>query len=389
MRLLVASDQWFPDFAGGSARVVSATARLLAGRGHEVTVLVPSAPGKPAVDRAGSLTLHRALPRSPLPQTLTDPLVTTLRARRLPGPFDVAVAHQATTFAGLRLTLRNVPLVRVFHASALRELRFLRERAGGALERARILALEPFVGRQERASLDHAALILVLSDFSRSLVVEDAPGAGPRVRLVGGGVDAAEFAPGDGRAAARRRLGIPADRPVLVSVRRFEPRMGLEELVRAMTLVRSAPDALLALVGSGVSEGDVKRLATRLQLGGRVLFPGRVNENALRDWYRAADLFVLPTAAYEGFGMVTAEALACGTPVLGTPVGATPELLRPLDPSLVADGTDAGSLAAAIDTLLRNGLEELRAEARRYASERLSWNQAIERWEEALEEAAR
>jgi glycosyltransferase involved in cell wall biosynthesis len=75
--------------------------------------------------------------------------------------------------------------------------------------------------------------------------------------------------------------------------------------------------------------------------------------------------------------------------VLGTPVGATPELLRPLDPSLVADGTDAGSLAAAIDTLLRNGLEELRAEARRYASERLSWNQAIERWEEALEEAAR
>ena len=73
-----------------------------------------------------------------------------------------------------------------------------------------------------------------------------------------------------------------------------------------------------------------------------------MEESELRDWYRAADLVVLPTVAYEGFGMVTAEALATGTPVVGTPVGATPELLEPLDPRLVAAGSDPDALAAAI-----------------------------------------
>jgi glycosyltransferase involved in cell wall biosynthesis len=94
---------------------------------------------------------------------------------------------------------------------------------------------------------------------------------------------------------------------------------------------------------------------------------------------------VLPTVAYEGFGMVTVEALASGTPVVGTPVGATPELLEPLDPRLVARGSDPDSLAVAIRDALTFIDDDFRARCRKYALARFDWDQVTGAWEEALE----
>jgi glycosyltransferase involved in cell wall biosynthesis len=163
--------------------------------------------------------------------------------------------------------------------------------------------------------------------------------------------------------------------------------MGIEELIRATGLLEGA-DVDLAIAADGSLEPELRRLTSELGLDGRVRFLGRVTEPQLRDLYRAADLFVLPTVAYEGFGMVTVEALASGTPVVGTPVGATPELLEPLDPRLVATGFDAPSLAAAIRRTLDFVDDEFRAKCRDYAASRFDWNVAIVGWERALAAAA-
>src|SRR5207249_11052699 len=74
-------------------------------------------------------------------------------------------------------------------------------------------------------------------------------------------------------------------------------------------------------------------------------FLGFIPDETLPSYYHAADVFVLPTRELEGFGLVTVEALACGTPVLGTPVGATPEVLSGLDASLVFRGISAEIMA--------------------------------------------
>ncbi|MGH7540900.1 MAG: glycosyltransferase, partial [Gemmatimonadota bacterium] len=95
----------------------------------------------------------------------------------------------------------------------------------------------------------------------------------------------------------------------------------------------------------------------------------------------------LPTVAYEGFGLATAEALASGTPVVGTRVGATPELLEPLDASLLARGTDPAALAEAIRDGLRLATPTFRARCRDYAVRHLSWGSILPRWERVLAEA--
>lgn len=390
MRILVATDQWFPDFPGGSARVAAETARRLARRGHEVEVLAPRAEGRPAEAAEGSLVLRRMLARTALPQTLGDPLTTLSAARRLRRRgFDVLVAHQSTTALGLSAAGIDAPLALVHHASALLELRFLRGRLRLGPRRLATYALDPLLAGLERRAARRASCVLALSEFGRDLLIGRHPGVAPRVRLVSGGVDTERFAPGEGQEAARARLGIERDLPLLLTVRRLEPRMGLEQLLRAAALLRPRSDLLLAVAGEGTLALPLRELAERLGLGQRVRFLGRVPDEELALWYRAADLFVLPTAAYEGFGMVTAEALASGTPVLGTPVGATPELLRPLEPRLVAPGTDAASLARAVDGVLRLSTPELRLRCRAYACERFAWDVVIEGWERALSEAAR
>jgi glycosyltransferase involved in cell wall biosynthesis len=384
MRILIPTGQWFPEATGGSARVATETALALAGRGHEITVIAPAGAG-PAVEQiTENLTIRRSLPRTRLPITLTD-VVATARAVRGDSRYDVALVHQSTCAAGLVAAGSTVPISLVFHASALRELRFLRTRLRGT-KRLATHGLDPFLAWFERISLDRATSILALSEFSRGLIETDHPTAASRITRVSGGVDVDRFTPGGGILSARRRLGIRPDGRLLVTARRLEPRMGIEQLLEAIQMTRSdGLDLRLAVIGSGSLEQPLRALAVELGLENVVDFRGRVPDSTLPDWYRAADLFVLPTIAYEGFGMVTVEALASGVPVVGTPVGATPELLAPLDTRLIARTADAVGLAAAIRDALPLTGPELRRACREYACAEFAWSRVMDAWEHVLE----
>jgi glycosyltransferase involved in cell wall biosynthesis len=170
-----------------------------------------------------------------------------------------------------------------------------------------------------------------------------------RIRVIPGAADLERFQVETTRDRARRMLGWPIDRPLLLSVRRLVHRTGVDRLIEAMPVVRAeVPNVLLLIGGNGPLRAALESRVRALDLEDTVRFLGFVPDESLPLAYRAANLNVIPTTALEGFGLTAVEALAAGTPSVVTPIGGLPEILRPLCPALVCRSTSAGDIAAAL-----------------------------------------
>ena len=399
LRVLIVADVSPAVVVGGGERVIWEQARRLAARGHRVRVVArqPQAGGALTVEREGVAIRHFTAARRPAWGFIAASILGARRAVadevRTHGA-DVLHFHQPLSAFGVLTApaLRRLPSLYTFHSPAALEYEGRRGTtdwhrrgiAGGA---------GAFLLRAvERWSLARVGRIHVLSDYSAGLLRTLYRLDDDRVVKIEGGADTKRFhPPKEGRAAVSASLGWPGGRPILFTLRNLEPRMGLDELIRAIDrLRRRVPDVLLAIGGDGALRGELESLVARLGLAGHVRFLGFVEEARLARCYQAADAFVLPTQALEGFGLVTVEALACGTPVLGTAVGATPEILGPLSKSLLFSGTSAAAMAEDLtrffDELSHDaaGGDELRRACRRHAESRYDWDDRVARLEETL-----
>jgi glycosyltransferase involved in cell wall biosynthesis/SAM-dependent methyltransferase len=399
LRVLIVADVSPAAVVGGSERVIWEQARRLAARGHRVTVIArqPEAGGAHTVEREGVAIRHFAAARRPAWRFIRASILGARRAVaeevRDHGA-DVLHFHQPLSAFGVLTApaLRRLPSLYTFHSPAALEYqgrrgttdwhrRGLAGGAGALLLRA-----------VERWSLARVGRIHVLSDYSADLLRTLYGLDDDRVVKIEGGADLSLFCPPkEGRAAVSADLGWPSDRPILFTLRNLQPRMGLDELIRAIDRLRTqVPDVLLAIGGDGALRGELESLVARLGLAEHVHFLGFVEEARLARCYQAADAFVLPTQALEGFGLVTVESLACGTPVLGTAVGATPEILGPLSKSLVFSGTSAAAmaedLARFLDELSHDTTrgDALRRACRRHAERRYDWDDRVAHLEQTL-----
>jgi glycosyltransferase involved in cell wall biosynthesis len=190
---------------------------------------------------------------------------------------------------------------------------------------------------------------IVLSDAFRTLLHQHYRVPLERIHLIPGGVEIESFDLGLSREEARIKLNWPLDRPIIVAARRLAKRMGLENLIHAMQILRNhQPDVLLLIAGKGALCATLQQQIEDLELTNHVRLLGYVPDRKLAMAYRAADFTIVPTVALEGFGLIVIESLAAGTPVLGTPVGGIPEILRPLSNDLVLPGSSSHQLATGI-----------------------------------------
>ena len=159
------------------------------------------------------------------------------------------------------------------------------------------------------------------------------------------------------RDLARTKIGWPLNRRIVLCLRRLTQRMGLDRLVEAWSAVVTAhPDAMLVIGGTGPLRDLLERQVRTAGLEQHVMFAGFVPEKDLPFAYRAADFSVVPSVAMEGFGLVILESLAAGTPALLTPVGGMPEIMRPLEPGLVLQGSEICHLERGLVDLLAGSL---------------------------------
>ena len=200
----------------------------------------------------------------------------------------------------------------------------------------------------QRAALRHADRLVAISRHTRRQLAAVAPTAAGRTVIVPP-VVREHFRPGSG-AAVRRRLGLGRE-PMLLTVARYdasERYKGHDLVLRALPAVLDRrPDVRYVLVGRGDDLPRARALARALGVSHAVVFAGAVPDPELPSWYNACDLFVMPSRR-EGFGIVFAEALACGKPVVaGDRDGARDVLLDGRLGKLV-DPDHVGGLADAI-----------------------------------------
>ncbi len=179
-------------------------------------------------------------------------------------------------------------------------------------------------------------------------------------------------------------VGIPHDRPFLLSVGALKRRKGIDVLIRAFARVHEAePSVCLLIVGSG-DRRPYEGLVEDLGLRGTVFFSDPVDDDTLRELYHLCRFFVLLPredgyCRFEGFGLVYLEASACGKAVVGSRSGGIPEAVREGETGLLVPPDDDEAAAQAMLSLIRNRerLAQLGAEGIRWA-ESHRWDRVIE-----------
>lgn len=353
---------WFPECPGGLDRFYFELISALPAAGVETSGWVVGS-GRAASESDGRVRAF-ASATDPMHKRLLAARAAVRDSIRRHRP-DVVVSHFALyTFAALR-SLDGLPLVVHFQGPWAEESRV--EGAGRLACRAKWLL--------ERAVYRRAQRLICLSPAFADILVEDYGIRRERIRVVPAAVDVDRFDIAETRAEARRQLGWPAGRPLVLCVRRLARRMGLENLVDAARALRSkVPDVLILIAGRGALTEPLKARITAAGLQDTIKLLGFVADADLPKAYRAADLSIVPSVSLEGFGLVAAESLAAGTPALVTPVGGLPEVVRGLDGQWVLPGTSPGELAEGMAAYLQSQPAPMSARiCREHAASHFGW----------------
>jgi len=356
LNILFVSDVSISDVIGGAERVLYEQSNRLAQKGHNIDILTRRLPGHDSdhetignvrewrydVDESSILSFYGS---------------TQLNSRRLfeslheKYSFECINLHQPFSSLGVVNSPLSKQLKKVYTCHSLS---FEEYQSRNPKTRSAFGNIMRWINSQGRKEVEKKVLkvsdkIIVLSHYTQDKLWKAYKIPPHKIAIVPGGVDLDRFHPASDRMEIRRRLNIHEEKMILLTIRNLVPRMGLESLILAMkTVTVGITDLLLIIGGSGPLKDDLIKSTQELGIEDHVKFVGFIPEEVLPEYYRAADIFVLPTAELEGFGLVTLEALACGTPVLGTPIGGTKEILGMFDPSYLFKDTGSESIAGLI-----------------------------------------
>ena len=267
---------------------------------------------------------------------------------------------------GLRARLGK-PLVYTVHSL---------DRAEYELGQGPAECLTQWVGQE--AVISSADRVIALTQSERKLLKLYCPGIDGHVRVVGNGIDDITLTP---------RLGNSvSDAPLVLFNGRFVERKGIRELIEAIEIVLGQePGVQFVLAGGhrGCSGAQMESwlLPTRLRpFRAQIQFTGWLTPQQLTDWYRKADILVVPSW-YEPFGMVILEGMLHGVAIAASAVGGPTEILDHERTGLLFPAKNSKALAEAILRFVhdRDGRLRIGAAGAREVREKWLWHRVIEK----------
>ena len=365
-RILVATMAFDAERGGGSIRIVYDLATALARRGHQVTVvcedMFDSGLGRHVEE--GMTVLRYKLPRA-------EPLglwrhedhlraVKNLVTRHLMEPPDVVHGHHLLQYAAvLDMFQQQSRCCYTIHSPAIDELRITWGAQGMAGKLKSLFGLS-IIRKLEASLLHRSSALAALSVYTTGLIARHYGDAiAQRIHVIPGYADTALFQVlgKDQIGAARQQLGWPIDVPGFFVLRRLEPRMGLDNLLHAVSIVKKRGfNPHIVIGGSGSLKATLTRLRDAIGLQDCVTFMGFVPAAQVPLAFGACDATIIPTAQLECFGLIALESLACGRPTLVTPVGALPEVMADFESEWIAQDATPEGIADLLVAFLQDRL---------------------------------
>jgi glycosyltransferase involved in cell wall biosynthesis len=371
MKILMLTDYFPPHLGGGSEQAAYEVGRRLAARGHTVHVVTLQTVPAPARERLHGITVHRAralqLTRLLRLQSSVSLEVVALAAEvtRALRP-DLLHIHNLffyTSLVAAGLKARSgQPLVNTMHLGSMEQL--------GGLAGAVTTAYERAVGR---AILRRSDFVIAVSQAVRRHAI----GLGypaTRIEVIPNGVDLETFRPPP-------REAVRAGRPRVAFVGRLLFNKGPQYLVAAAPLVLGRhPDTEFVIIGDGPLRPRLEQAVARQGLAGAFRFLGMRSDVPALLGDPTLSLFVRPSLS-EGLPLTVLEAMACGLPVVATPVGGTAEVVRDDETGYLVPPRAVEPLAAAICRLLDDPVHAraLGANGRALVEREYSWERIAER----------
>ena len=387
MKILFISDVPFANPVSGAEQMVHQQATQLAKQGLRVFAITRNShPSRVGINTINGIVegAYHASPTKKIEFLLKQVKYPRRFYRRFirDCPFELVICHQPLNYCVLlnKQSLRRTPLIYNFHSPSHEEYLLLNK------NRSSLLNYFPAIARRilENTCLKRARTVMVESRYMKKKVELIHRIADHKIIVNPGGVDLNRFKPSAERHKLKGQLNLPKGRPHLLTVRNLEPRMGLDNLLKSMALLKNQKIAVhLTLGGEGVERNHLKRMITELKLDSDVSMTGFIPPDLLPAYYATADFFILPTRHLEGFGLVTPESMACGTPVLGTPVGATTEILSRFDSDFLFADASAEAMATGIRLAVqrydknKKEYDTLRGQCRKFAQRHYSWERHL------------
>jgi glycosyltransferase involved in cell wall biosynthesis len=382
MRIIVSTPTFLPLVGGAELGIHEAYRRL--GRNHDVTILTPSLP-REVLDKYGApdYTSDNYNVRHILPEL--DRISPRIVRRVLGRTSLLYIAELARIVRRERPDVVDFKMIRP-HGGALPVMKHVYgiPVVLSLIGRSDVMRLLPAPKRAYAGMLiSRADLVVPNSTYYLGMHRKT-----PKIRIIPSGVDVHEFSPARRSSTLRRELGLSDDHFLLLSVQRLAPIKRVDMIIRAMAeVVKHNRHVVLVIGGQGEEKHRLQLLVSELGLSDNVKFAGYIDSDRLPEYFASSDAFAFHSMI-ETFGIVFAQAMASGLPIVAANTSCIPDVLTP-DNGLFFTPFDTLACADAVLTLANDRplAKRIGNHNRVRAVREFDWDLIAIRYEQMLKDA--